>query len=297
MRSKLMRVLQPGDEAALEAFLLPRIASSMFLLGNMRHSGLIDGGEPYEGTYVAAFEGERITSVVAHYWNGNLVTQAQGHLSELWRAAVKASGREIRGILGQDDQVSALMDELHIDDADVQMDETENLYRLDLDQLVVPEPLSKGRVVGRRIQPRDLDVVTEYRARFCIETLGDEDNADLRVQCRASVERHMQEGTAWILEFDGVPVSISAFNTAMKEAVQIGGVWTPPELRRRGYARAVVATSLLDARAGGARLAILFTGRKNVAAQKAYQALGFGHTGDYRILLLRRGMPVGVAQA
>ena len=31
------RVLQPGDEAALAAFVLPRISSSMFLLGNMRH--------------------------------------------------------------------------------------------------------------------------------------------------------------------------------------------------------------------------------------------------------------------
>jgi len=297
MTSIPTRVLQPGDEAVLEAFLVPRIASSMFLLGNMRHSGLIDGGKPYQGTYVAAFEGQRITSVVAHYWNGNLVTQAPVHLGELWPAAVQTSGREIRGVLGPDEQVSALKDELHIHADDVQMDESENLYRLDLDQLIVPQPLSQGRVVGRRIEPRDLDVVSEYSSRFCIEALGDEDNADLRVQCRASMERHMQEGTAWILELDGVPVSTSAFNTATKEAVQIGGVWTPPELRGRGYARAVVAASLLDARADGARLAVLFTGRKNVAAQKAYQALGFGHIGDYRILLLRSGVRPGAAPA
>jgi len=57
--------------------------------------------------------------------------------------------------------------------------------------------------------------------------------------------------------------------------------------RRRGYARAVVAASLLDARAEGAQTAILFTGESNTAAQKAYVALGFRHIGAYRLLLLR----------
>lgn len=42
-----IRVLQPGDEAALEAFLLPRIDSSMFLVGNLRAAGLDDNGERY----------------------------------------------------------------------------------------------------------------------------------------------------------------------------------------------------------------------------------------------------------
>ena len=32
----VVRILKPGDEALLEAFLLPRVESSMFLLGNTR---------------------------------------------------------------------------------------------------------------------------------------------------------------------------------------------------------------------------------------------------------------------
>ena len=61
-----IRVLQPGDEAALEAFLLPRIETSMFLLGNMRAVGLVDGGGFLEGSYVAANDGDKIVGVVAH---------------------------------------------------------------------------------------------------------------------------------------------------------------------------------------------------------------------------------------
>jgi predicted GNAT family acetyltransferase len=100
------------------------------------------------------------------------------------------------------------------------------------------------------------------------------------------MERSLKERRTWILEEQGKPVACSSFNTAIKEAVQVGGVWTPPELRSRGYGRAVVAASLLDARAEGVTKAILFTGENNIAAQKAYVALGFRHIGDYRIVLL-----------
>ena len=33
--------------------------------------------------------------------------------------------------------------------------------------------------------------------------------------------------------------------------------------------------------------AVLFTRESNIAAQKAYTALGFGEIGDYRLMLLR----------
>jgi predicted GNAT family acetyltransferase len=102
----------------------------------------------------------------------------------------------------------------------------------------------------------------------------------------------MERGWTWLLEDRGQPVATSSFNTAIAEAVQIGGVWTPPELRRRGYGRAVVAASLGSARAGGATAAILFTGVDNLPAQRAYQALGFSRIGDYRLLLLRQGISV-----
>jgi predicted GNAT family acetyltransferase len=72
-------------------------------------------------------------------------------------------------------------------------------------------------------------------------------------------------------------------NAVLPDAVQIGGVYTPPELRGRGHARAVVATSLTDARAAGATRAILFTPRPDAAA--AYRAVGFAPVGHYAVVL------------
>jgi ribosomal protein S18 acetylase RimI-like enzyme len=283
----MIRLLRPGDEDVLEAFLLPRVDSSMFLIGNMRSSGLVDDGQPYAGTYAAAFESGEIVGVVAHYWNRNLVFQAPVHLDVLWRAAVEASGRPIQGLIGPTDQVGAAKAALHIDDSDVQMDETERLYSLRLDVLIEPEGLSSGRLKGRRIRPGDVELVTAWRVAYSVEALGADDTPQLWEQCRAGVERYLAEQLTWILEDRGQPVACSSFNTAIEEAVQIGGVWTPPEHRRRGYGRSVVAASLLDARSQGVEKAVLFTGEGNVAAQKAYTALGFRHIGDYRIIPLR----------
>lgn len=292
MSKPLIKALRPGDEALLEAFLLPRIESSMFLVGNMRASGLIDNGRAYEGSYAAALKGGKITGVVAHYWNQNLVFQAPVHLNLLWRAAVETSQRSIGGLIGPNDQVAMAKKTLEIDDSRVQMDETEKLYSLKLDDLVVPEDLSSGRVAGRRIEPRDLELLTQWTVAYSIEAIGAKDSPQLWEKSKSSVERSLKEGRTWVLESHSEPVASSSFNTAIKEAVQVGGVWTPPELRRCGYGRSVVAASLLDARSEGVEKAILFTGESNIAAQRAYTALGFRHIGDYRILLLQSPIEV-----
>ena len=86
---------------------------------------------------------------------------------------------------------------------------------------------------------------------------------------------------------DGRPLAMAVHNARIPDTVQIGGVWTPMELRRRGYARAVVAAALMAARDEGASTGVLFTGKGNEPARRAYLALGFRRIGDYGILQFR----------
>ena len=260
----------------------------MFLLGNMRSAGLEDGGEHLQGTYVAAFDGDAIVGVVAHYWNDNLILQAPVQLEALCQAAKEASGRRVLGLLGPAAQVQAAKETQQLAPGEIQMDETENLYNLRLADLIVPEHLRSGRFTGRRIEQRDVGQVTEWLVAFSQEALREADSPELRELVRTGVERKQVQGMTWILEDRGEPVSTSGFNTATAEVVQIGGVYTPPELRSRGYGRAVVAASLLDARAEGVESSILFTGVENIPAQKSYEALGYRHIGDYRLVRLRK---------
>jgi N-acetylglutamate synthase-like GNAT family acetyltransferase len=130
---------------------------------------------------------------------------------------------------------------------------------------------------------------TAWRVAYSVESLGEHDTPEVWSDCRAQVERLIASRQAWILEEGSRPVATSALNSTFEDLVQIGGVYTPPALRSRGYGRAVVAGSLLDLEAEGVRQAILFTGDANLSAQKAYLALGFQRIGDFRMILLREG--------
>ncbi len=288
----MIRQLHAGDQTALEAFLLPRLDTSMFLLSNMRESGLVYDGERYTGDYVAAFEDDYIVAVMAHFWNGIVITQAPVQLDALWRETLAASGRLLKGVIGPHEQVRAIKSALSLEPVALQLDQRENLYSLALNDLVVPEALRTGRVKGRQAELRDVDTLARWRVGYEIEALGEEETEQLWAHERAMAERVIGDGNAWVLEAEGHSVATSAFNSRIAEAVQIGGVWTPLEFRRRGYARCVVAQSLLDARDEGTQMAILFTGEDNVPAQKAYIALGFRHIGDYHLLMLREPLDV-----
>ena len=280
-------LLGPGDEEALHEFLRPRLAASMFLASNTRRGGLEDRGAPYQGTYTAAWREGRLVAVAAHVWNGTLILQAPEHLSEVWRAAVTGSGRPLRGVLGPSDQVDAVLAELEMGADAAQLDEDGPLYRLALDRLAVPEALTRGEVTLRQLREADLELVTGWLVDYAAEALGEEPGPELRTQRRGLAERMVAEQRAWLLEHAGRAVALSAFNAVLPEAVQVGPVWTPPAERRRGYARAAVAGSLLEARAAGASAAVLFTAKENRPAQRAYEALGFEQVGGYRIVLLR----------
>jgi hypothetical protein len=60
-----VRILGPGDEERLERLLAAHADSSMFLRSNRRAAGLVDRGEPYQGTYAAALSGDDVVAVAA----------------------------------------------------------------------------------------------------------------------------------------------------------------------------------------------------------------------------------------
>lgn len=283
----IIRILRPGDEDLLETFLRPHVDSSLFLLSNRRAAGLEDHGDRFQGTYLAAFDGDEICGVAALFWNGSLVLQAPVHVAPLAEAALNAAGRPLLRFIGPLEQVQAAMDTFGVTPEALQWDDPQGLYSLKLAALAVPDSLTSGRLLGRQSQPRDLKLLTEWRVASRLEMEGVADTPELREEAREGIERYLAAGRQWVVEADGAPVSTCTFNAEIAEVVQVGGVYTPPEQRSRGYARAVVAAALLDARAEGVERAILFTGQENHAAQKAYLALGFELIGTYRLALLR----------
>ncbi len=283
-----LRLLRPGDEAALDTFLARHADTSMFLRSNARSAGLTDRGQPMQGTYVAAQDGERIRGVAAHCWNGMVLVQAPdpADAAAVAREAVRHSRRTVTGFSGPWSQVVAAREALGLGAAPTTKDSRDELYVLDLTRLVVPPELASGKVRCRHPTESELELLVDWRVRFAVEALGATDGPDLHQASTDDVRLQHDRGTDWLLLAGATPVSYSVFNAMLPDIVQIGGVWTAPEYRGRGYARSVVAGSLLSARKQGIERAVLFADPANEAARRAYLFLGFRVTGDYGLVLL-----------
>ena len=274
----MLRLLVPADAAVLHAFLLPRATSSMFLLSNSRMAGLVDEGKPYQATYVGAFDGGELVGVAAHCWNGMVLVQAAlDRVRELASCAVANSGRAIAGFSGAADQVAIARGAFELPAAAV--DEVESLYSLELADLIVPAALGECR----RPIATELTRLAEWRRAYHLESLGASDADDVADKAAREIDQLFALSRLWVLDVGGVLVAMTGFNAQIPGVAQVGGVFTPRELRGRGYARRVVAGSLLDSR-GEIDRAILFT--PNPSAARAYEAIGFRRIGDYALVML-----------
>jgi predicted GNAT family acetyltransferase len=283
-----IRLLASGDERDVEAFLSTHLDSSLFLLRNFRETGLAGGDTRYHGTWAGAFEAGALVAVAQHTRFGSVLVQAPAHAAGVTLDAVRASTWDVAGFIGPWHQALVARAALGWAEAPMRMESHEGLYALSLDALRVPEPLAGGAWQCRRARHDEMDRLVEWRVAYNVEANGQVDGPELRAWSREEIERGLHEDAGWVLDVEGVAVAYQQFNAMLPDVVQVGGVWTPPTLRGRGYGRAVVAGALLAARAAGARRGVLFTGLANVAARRAYAALGFERVGDWGLLFLRR---------
>jgi len=283
-----VRVLGADDHERLDRFLRKHADHSMFLRSNLRDAGIVDRGEPFQGTYVARLDGNAVVAAVCHTWRDTFLLLRPGHEDdrELLDVALSASRRPVKGFVGPAPDVGHAREQLGLADAPANLEETEVLYRLELRNLRVPDALTSGRVRGRRATLDDLDVLTRFRIAFSIEALGMPEEEARKARFGEGLGRSVERGRWFVLEADREIVSVSAFNAETDDRVQIGGVFTPPGLRSRGYGRAVVAASLLDVTDRGVRGSVLFTPHSNLAAQRSYEGLGYESAGDYMVVEL-----------
>ncbi|HKE14297.1 MAG TPA: GNAT family N-acetyltransferase [Kofleriaceae bacterium] len=290
----VIRRLAAGDEDVLDRFLVRHADASMFLRSNARSLGLTDRGDPLQGSYVAAFDGAgRVTGAAAHYGNQMVVLQAPGAgaAAALAASAASESGRPVAGFIGPLDQVMAARDGLGMAARPTALASEEDLFALDIDRMQVPPPIADGRLECRApAGGAEIEQARAWRASYEVEALGARPGAELDDSAARDIEASAARGDLWVLVDRrggerGAMLSMTATTARMPDAVTIGGVYTPPELRGRGMGRAVVAGQLLGERRGGVRRAVLFTGRNNAAARRAYVSLGFRVVGDYALIL------------
>ena len=80
---------------------------------------------------------------------------------------------------------------------------------------------------------------------------------------------------------NGEVVSITIASRPQIKGICVGGVYTPPGFRKRGYARALVAEVSKELLARGYELTNLFTDLSNPTSNKIYQEIGYKPVADY----------------
>jgi predicted GNAT family acetyltransferase len=115
----------------------------------------------------------------------------------------------------------------------------------------------------------DLDLVVEWRQAFCAETGAPSGSA-----ATASVERDVNEGRMFLWD-DGGPSCVARATIPVSEVSRIGGVYTPPALRGRGYASACVGSLSAWVRSEEGAVCVLYTQLANPTSNAIYRRLGY----------------------
>ncbi len=288
----VVRRLTHGDEKMLEAFLERTANTSMHIRSNVRREGFAWAGKRHQGIYYGAFEEDgSLSGMLGYFWNGNILMQPGDHLPALLDA-LRCENVPVRGLLGPASDVREALHLLKLTDWPMQMSRDEKVYVLDLDEMALPDNLASGRVRVRNLAKEDFDLAVCWRIASNMESLGAKDTPEMRAEVEKEIAAKTQSGEISIAEADGRPVAMSGRDATLPDSVTVGPVWTPPEERCNGYARAVVAGSLLHAREKlGGKKSILFT--DNPAAVKAYEAIGFRRVDEYGLTILAKDFTLG----
>lgn len=122
----------------------------------------------------------------------------------------------------------------------------------------------------------DIDLVTKWRCGFYTAVFG---QADQEAERRAA-KQGIAAGDVYLWQ-DGRPVSMAMKTRPTRHGISISLVYTPPELRGRGYASACVGALSLQLLESGWEYCALFVDSSNAAANRVYQRIGYEPVGDY----------------
>ncbi len=152
---------------------------------------------------------------------------------------------------------------------------------LRLGELIRPAPGPEG--TARPATERDRDLLAGWFDAFARE-VGDPPRHDTR----AMVDERLGYGgiTLWVAA--GVPVSLAGRTRVVAGMVRVAPVYTPPELRGRGYAGAATAAVSQAALDVGVREVVLYTDLANPTSNALYQRLGYRPVEDRVVLSFQR---------
>jgi uncharacterized protein len=289
--SFMYQKLSQSDFDIFDDFLKTRAETSMFLRSNAKKVGLdYEQNQPYKAHYYGAFQEGHLQGVIAFCWNGNILIQCPPlSLLENLLNFIKDDlpHFKIKGVIAPSLQCNKLKEHLKVKDENINFQCVDVVLALNLKDIKIPMPLQSGEYSLRYPQENELNKLAKWRVAYEKESFDAVTSYESAFQ---EISSEHQNDELFVLEHECQIVSMAAYNAKLPDIVQIGGVYTPPSLRRRQYARSAVAGALLKAYGNGIQNSVLFS--NNVFAIKSYESLGYKKCeDDYHICLFKKPYP------
>ena len=270
--------MNPATEAdvpAVLAFLNQHAEYAMFPLANHAQHGRT-GGHDRAVTFHVARKDDQITDVLTVTDGGMAMPFLPS--GDYAAAANLVKNRPLIGIIARRDDTHGLRSALGLQDAPATLDHDEPHFLLDLDDLTVPD--GPGTLIPIADAPRE--TMLHWMHDYDVEALNSTSD-DARARGPQELAGRIAADSHMVLMDGDTPLAKTGFNAQLPEIVQLGGVYTPPALRGRGYARRAAALHLAQARDRGVTRATLFSASDMAA--RAYRAIGSRQIGAWTLLL------------
>ena len=138
---------------------------------------------------------------------------------------------------------------------------------------VASVPLADGE--PRPVTPDDRELVITWVVAFSDEVLPADHDMDSQIRTIESRLTASDDGGIWIWEDEGRPVAFSGYGGATPSGIRIGPVYTPPDLRGRGYATSLVASQSRWLLENGRSFVFLYTDLDNPTSNALYRRIGY----------------------
>jgi predicted GNAT family acetyltransferase len=257
-------------------FLLEREAEHNLILGlsgRLQTDPRLYGEDPY---FASVSDGERVVGVTMRTPPHNLILSLIDDNAALEPIAEDAQAvfGSLPGVVGPKEPVARfarLWEERT--GASAQVGIQQRVYRAS--EAVPPKGVSGSM---RTYEEADRDMVVGWMDAFIREALPQAPPED----ALGWLERNLSNPDAgielWVDE--GEPVSFAGYGGSTPNGIRVGPVYTPPELRRRGYASALTAELTRMLLAGGRTFCFLFTDLANPTSNSIYQRIGYEPVSD-----------------
>lgn len=263
-------------------FLKEHVNYTLFLLGNFENYGAILTDAPYSGNFKLIRSQSQVVGVFCLTRKGNLLIETilQEPIFDIVLDACHQESLPLKGVIGNWNFCGPFWEYLKTRKI-IQKEiftSKEILYGIDLYKHdFLPQPHV------RLLTEADYILWKPLRLDYLIEEGLPNDLTDK--QLLDQFLNKTQKKITWGLFLNNTLVSIADLNAKALDLGQVGGVYTMPSFRQRGYSKSVMKQLLKDAKElHKIRKLIIFTGEKNFPAQKLYNSLGVSQIGYFALL-------------